>query len=250
MKPKKGFTLIELLVVIALIAILAALLFPVFARAREKARASVCMSNHKQVATAWSLYCQDYDEKGIPYSSTGGSGGVAFVWNTLVQPYIRNTQVYICPSNSTSISMAYNFWLGGMGTPLAQVILPAQTPSFADANGVSLSSDPTQCLVFVLQAEFPYDDGRILTYPTDNPQTKAFGWSGDRVGRIFASIHSEGANYAFIDGHAKWLHYEFDNTRVKTPGPDNIDYKAPPKTHLDYDLNGVVGPNQRTGGWD
>lgn len=250
---RTGFTLIELLVVIAIIAILAAILFPVFAKAREKARQTSCISNHKQVATAWTMYLQDYDERGIPYSSNGGSGGIAFVWNILVQPYIKNKQVYSCPSNANDIAMAYNFVLGGSGTPLSSVPLPAQTPNFADANGLSSSvtANKNQCLAFLVPAgAIPYHDGRRLSFPDDTVQTKANGWTGDRTGRIFASLHSDGANYAFCDGHVKWMHFVFDNTRLNNPGPNNIDYNAPPKAGLDFNFDGVVGPNPTTGNWD
>src|SRR5438046_5461859 len=94
---KRGFTLIELLVVIAIIAILAAILFPVFAQAREKARQTACLSNHRQVGTAAMMYAQDWDEKWVPYSV--GDGANQHLWPALLQPYIKNTRVFIEPSN-------------------------------------------------------------------------------------------------------------------------------------------------------
>ena len=250
---RSGFTLIELLVVIAIIAILAAILFPVFAKAREKARQASCSSNHKQVALAWTMYVQDYDEKGIPYSSNGGSGGIAFAWPLLEQPYIKNTQVFSCPTNSNEISIAYNFPLGGTGTRLSAIVLPAQTPNFADANGLSTANGANvgQALAFILPTSaLPWHDGRRLSFPTDNPQTKVNGWTGDRAGRIFASLHSDGCNYSFVDGHVKWMHFVYDNTRITNPGPGNIDYNAPPKAGLDFNFDGNVGPNPTTGNWD
>jgi prepilin-type N-terminal cleavage/methylation domain-containing protein/prepilin-type processing-associated H-X9-DG protein len=129
---KKAFTLIELLVVIAIIAILAAILFPVFAQAREKARATSCLSNMKQMATATMMYVQDYDEQYYPHrfncvaqgttSPTipcpqyyDGSGNVLseakgldanslkrHYWVYLLQPYIKNYQLFRCPSNPSS----------------------------------------------------------------------------------------------------------------------------------------------------
>jgi prepilin-type N-terminal cleavage/methylation domain-containing protein len=89
---RKGFTLIELLVVIAIIAILAAILFPVFAKAREKARQASCASNLKQIALAILWYAQDYDER-----TQGYQGGVGS-WHLLIEPYVKNTQVFACPS--------------------------------------------------------------------------------------------------------------------------------------------------------
>lgn len=107
-KQKHAFTLIELLVVIAIIAILAAILFPVFARAREQARKTSCLSNMKQIATACHMYAQDYDEtlasvvfanapNGLWGSDLWNAYGWAYMW-PLWQPYIKNYQVYACPS--------------------------------------------------------------------------------------------------------------------------------------------------------
>src|SRR5574341_1313661 len=90
-----GFTLIELLVVIAIIAILAAILFPVFAQAREKARAASCLSNTKQLGLAMRMYAQDFDEVNVgsySYPNTWGACPM-FMWMDLIQPYVKNTQL-------------------------------------------------------------------------------------------------------------------------------------------------------------
>ena len=105
-RAKAGFTLIELLVVIAIIAILAAILFPVFAQAREKARQAACMSNQKQIGTALLMYTQDYDEM-FPLRYGDGNPadfeeGVQRSWKNMVYPYIKNKQVFACPSNPTA----------------------------------------------------------------------------------------------------------------------------------------------------
>lgn len=101
MKRSHGFTLIELLVVIAIIAILAAILFPVFARAREKARQTQCASNEKQLGIAILQYIQDYDET-LPHASIGtyfpGAAHTQATWRTFIYPYVKSTQVYYCPS--------------------------------------------------------------------------------------------------------------------------------------------------------
>ena len=94
---KKGFTLIELLVVIAIIAILAAILFPVFARARENARRASCQSNLKQIGLGLMQYTQDYDEKYMSQPGTG-VGQTNTTWSTTVQPYLKSTQIFMCPS--------------------------------------------------------------------------------------------------------------------------------------------------------
>jgi prepilin-type N-terminal cleavage/methylation domain-containing protein len=97
---RPAFTLIELLVVIAIIAILAAILFPVFAQAREKARQTACLSNLKQIGVALTMYQSDYDTMYPP--SQLGSGTALVSWPTMVQPYIKNDQVFVCPSSSPS----------------------------------------------------------------------------------------------------------------------------------------------------
>src|SRR5437660_1714053 len=103
MSRKSGFTLIELLVVIAIIAILAAILFPVFAQAREMARATICLSNTKQIALGQLMYSQDYDETIIPWCVVNRSVYDISVqepacWVNLIQPYIKNKQILFCPS--------------------------------------------------------------------------------------------------------------------------------------------------------
>src|SRR5579871_2531261 len=105
---KRAFTLIELLVVIAIIAILAAILFPVFAQAREKARATSCLSNMKQVSLALLMYVQDYDEN-FPTGSrfnptTNNVYAIGLGWAGASLPYIKNTQILKCPDDSTSFS--------------------------------------------------------------------------------------------------------------------------------------------------
>src|SRR3954469_17430376 len=92
----RGFTLIELLVVIAIIAILAAILFPVFARARENARRAACQSNLKQIGLGIAQYTQDYDER-LP--GVGGQN-TTYSWRSRIDPYIKSTQIFLCPSGN------------------------------------------------------------------------------------------------------------------------------------------------------
>src|SRR5438094_4320345 len=102
-KPRgltQGFTLIELLVVIAIIAILAAILFPVFGRARENARRSSCQSNVKQIMLGVAQYTQDYDESYPPIGIHIGSTDINYF--RLIHPYIKSTQVMVCPSDTTN----------------------------------------------------------------------------------------------------------------------------------------------------
>src|SRR5689334_9519535 len=99
-KGERGFTLIELLVVIAIIAILAAILFPVFAQAREKARAITCVSNVRQLVLAMRMYAQDYDEHYPQGRSDDWDPAVHYTWRSAIQPYIKNKGMLRCPSNA------------------------------------------------------------------------------------------------------------------------------------------------------
>ena len=113
MKNNRGFTLIELLVVIAIIAILAAILFPVFAQARDKARSASCLSNEKQIGLGLMMYTQDYDDtyptaymyKNNTATTNGGSAGGYIHFSAMVQPYIKSDKIWVCPSDK----------LGGLG---------------------------------------------------------------------------------------------------------------------------------------
>ncbi|MBC7287117.1 MAG: prepilin-type N-terminal cleavage/methylation domain-containing protein [Armatimonadetes bacterium] len=164
---RRGFTLIELLVVIAIIAILAAILFPVFARAREKARQSNCTSNVKQIMLAVLMYAQDYDERLLlavhtcavwpgPTALSRGTVvntavyGGPIAYGHLLQPYIKNTQIFICPSgNPSDACWSHTYYYSsalhpsataGSGSPpggysLAQFDQPASTSAVLDCSG-------------------------------------------------------------------------------------------------------------------
>jgi prepilin-type N-terminal cleavage/methylation domain-containing protein/prepilin-type processing-associated H-X9-DG protein len=115
---RKGFTLIELLVVIAIIAILAAILMPVFAQAREKARQASCQSNLKQLGTAFLMYAQDYDERGALSIWRGDCGGrpspaCHTAPPSLLEPYVKNDQVFLCPSDACPASTNGGGSIGG-----------------------------------------------------------------------------------------------------------------------------------------
>ncbi len=123
MVKKKGFTLIELLVVIAIIAILAAILFPVFSRAREQARKSTCLSNLKQLAQGMQMYAQDWDEV-LPMGLPGCVNRGAKQWWSAIYPYVKNVQILHCPSTSNPWTWFSN--PGGVcgGSPSCSELLP------------------------------------------------------------------------------------------------------------------------------
>jgi prepilin-type N-terminal cleavage/methylation domain-containing protein/prepilin-type processing-associated H-X9-DG protein len=238
---RRGFTLIELLVVIAIIAILAAILFPVFAQARDKARQAACMNNLKQMGTAWLMYSQDYDEMVIPWSATGNSDSFAFRWNALIQPYIKNNQVQKCPSNESLISYTYSANVGGaFPSPalrsVASIEYPAQTPIIADAGGFDDAANnigevngvPGWSFSFIIPDADRGQQARAVKY--NETQWLLTGLRNDAAS-IAAGIHNDGANYAFADGHVKWLH-----SRKDAEGNE-----IPPQKGLDYDSDGVFG---------
>jgi len=194
---RKGFTLIELLVVIAIIAILAAILFPVFAKAREKARQASCLSNCKQLAIATISYAQDYDEKMVGYCTQCPANVWHPVWEML-NPYIKNTQVWFCPSQTgTNQGLGSNVqhliidlnW-GAAPVSMAQITMPSEKLLFADAQDGPLAggkegSGGNPIVWCPSCAGVPYAYNLVYQYG-------------------LSSRHNGGSNCVFADGHAKW----------------------------------------------
>jgi len=200
---KRGFTLIELLVVIAIIAILAAILFPVFAKAREKARQSSCLSNVKQLAVAFQQYCQDYDEVtplNMTYVPIAGAR-----WYYSMQPYMKSTQVMICPSDQNEFGYAQGYFWGydklftraatnlwGGGIPLAAIPYPAETHCFVESHGLYSGGSAPNWTSGGLTLS---GHGCCSMYSATN----MWGYSVMATDR-----HNGGMNVALCDGHAKW----------------------------------------------
>ena len=199
-KVRSAFTLIELLVVIAIIAILAAILFPVFARARENARRSSCSSNLKQISLGIIQYTQDYDEK-MPPRNNAVTG-----WRVLTQPYLKSTQVFSCPSNpNNSLNGAENGEAAlGIKRSYGAPQLRRNDGSFPDGvtsdsawrvdDGVSIASfnSPSQTLL-VGESTGAFSDIPIVNTDWGGPNNYVF------------SGHLGTGNWAYADGHVKSL---------------------------------------------
>ncbi|MES2464176.1 MAG: prepilin-type N-terminal cleavage/methylation domain-containing protein [Armatimonadota bacterium] len=253
-RTNRGFTLIELLVVIAIIAILAAILFPVFSKAREKARQTSCLANEKQMGTAWQMYTQDYDEMVVPWSTTGASGGSAFIWDRILQPYTKSEGVLLCPSAGDSFtSYTYSASVGGATAAepirtLAAIAYPAQTPIIGECVGGAAFADPTNNIPgwswsFIIPDATGGQQARGVKYikfengVATGEKTWILSTERNNAGSIKANQHNEGANYSFADGHAKWFHSERDAAGKAIPA----------RKFLDYDSDGIFGDDPASG---
>jgi len=203
---RTGFTLIELLVVIAIIAILAAILFPVFARAREKARQTSCLSNLKQLGTAWVMYAQDYDERVMashqpPVQSPRWD---MWIWqktdgtvDSRLMPYVKNQSMFVCPSLPSSLwTYGTNYYFAGY----AQATLGSPGTWAYGYGGAAMAAigRPAEVLVF--------SDAQSNCYYIGNAYYPGFTYrsSGYICGGSVLQ-HNDGVNCTFADGHAKWV---------------------------------------------
>jgi len=184
-KKSGGFTLIELLTVISIIAILASILFPTFSRAREKARQTACSSNQRQIVLGVQMYVSDYD--GLMVISDSGLDAVDTppYWYNLLDSYIKNEQIYLCPSDYEVVTLgksSYRFAGGAFGQEESAYDKPAE---------------------YVLLGECIGNVGALSW--TGSPLSSD-GFYNGTLGTADARRrrHNEGANYTYLDGHVKW----------------------------------------------
>ena len=182
-RGKQGFTLIELLVVIAIIAILAAILFPFFARARENARSSTCQSNLKQLGTATAMYIQDYDET-FPMGIYPASATKYVTAMDAIMPYTKNTGIGRCPSNAGTADVDFSA-LGSGQYSYSVNDQVCRSPALGQANPVAMAQ-----VVQVAKVTLLYDAYNAGTVQAPNMRVR--------------KRHKDGANCVFVDGHVKW----------------------------------------------
>jgi prepilin-type N-terminal cleavage/methylation domain-containing protein/prepilin-type processing-associated H-X9-DG protein len=239
MKRHRGFTLIELLVVIAIIAILAAILFPVFAQARDKARGAACLSNLKQMGNALMMYMQDYDEKSVWFYNqqvADNTKPVNFLngyWWNLVMPYVKNQQVFKCPSvgkatycDPDSGKTPANVLRCGYGINVAHVGYGSGDPYFtagkaADTRALAAIAEPARTIFLTDSAPSQLPEHNSMGWqdikcPMKHKQPLAsqvdvYAYSGTYGVPINSNVtkrHQGGANCIFMDGHAKWYTHD------------------------------------------
>jgi prepilin-type N-terminal cleavage/methylation domain-containing protein/prepilin-type processing-associated H-X9-DG protein len=248
-RDKRGFTLIELLVVIAIIAILAAILFPVFARARERAKMSACLSNAKQIGLCLMNYAEDHDDA-MPLNTFENSPSSTRLWPHLFLPYAKSAEIFRCPSRKGKLAyyvggatkrdeMLMTGWTINNGvvpaTPDKRTVYTREIPGIGYAfnemviGGLEPKARKTAQLRNPAETAL-FGDGRYLysyrVQATENGKPVFYWYNGRKVGTNDYwgwAEHQNGNNFIYADGHAAWS---------QPTVPRNSDYGWYPKAKL------------------
>jgi prepilin-type N-terminal cleavage/methylation domain-containing protein/prepilin-type processing-associated H-X9-DG protein len=222
-RQRSAFTLIELLVVIAIIAILAAILFPVFAQARESARKTSCLSNLKQLGIGWTMYSQDYDELAMPWNlrlnnnDLYDANKVNLSWDRLIQPYVKSTAVLRCPSDTGSTKPN----LPGIG-----VVIRSYTYAGSIGGGYC-NWTPPRAIATITQPSLT-----VVLIERDNCGTLANGgqWEWCSVNYNESEIawrHQLHSNVLYADAHARAVPWVNDASKKGAQGDRSALYPFP-----------------------
>ncbi|MBT3382042.1 MAG: DUF1559 domain-containing protein [Lentisphaerae bacterium] len=202
---RRIFTLIELLVVIAIIAILAAMLLPALSQARQRARQSSCSSNEKQLAFGQIMYKDEWDGAfACVYDDHIDTGANRIIWAQLIYPYVGSTDVYLCPSLTTT-TMSTNMRTTRYNMPMGHAFREGWRPG--QRNAETMFKHPSTTIMFTESSNVWYNHYCARhAYGTSgvDPATGVFRIRGT-LGEITYPRHSRGCNVAWIDGHVEWM---------------------------------------------